>query len=268
MATPRARFAIALILVIIWAAITIVVPEWQAQGRTTLQELVTRDLAWGVAGSAAFLVAAAWLAGWHDLGLKAPGPRGWWKLLWLPALYLAVLGGLGITTGKFAAAVAVMMLANMAMVGFSEELAFRGVLWGAARRALPFWAGFVLVSAAFGLVHVLNALLTGELAAAGVQATNAFMSGSAFLALRIRTRSLLPVMAVHGLWDFTVFLVGSGAAPGPAAPAAAWQEQLTYGLMLTGPLFLYGLWLVRSEASRAGWRDDGIMDPAHPAGEP
>jgi membrane protease YdiL (CAAX protease family) len=161
MAAPRARLAIALVVVAVWAAITIVVPEWQAQGKTTLQELVTRDLAWGVAGAAAFLVAAARLAGWRDLGLKAPGPPGWWKLLWLPALYLAVLGLLGITTGRFTAAVVVMMLTNMALVGFSEELAFRGVLWGAARRALPFWAGFVLVSAAFGMVHVLNALLTG-----------------------------------------------------------------------------------------------------------
>jgi hypothetical protein len=131
---------------------------------------------------------------------------------------------------------------------------------------LPFWAGFVLVSAAFGLVHVLNALLTGELAAAGVQAINAFMSGSAFLALRIRTRSILPVMVIHGLWDFAVFLVGSGSAPHPAAPAA-WQQQITYGLMLTGPLFLYGLWLVRSEKSRAGWRDDGTLHPAHSEGE-
>lgn len=266
MSAPATRLGLAAAVVAVWAAITIVVPEWLARGTASLQEMVTRDFAWGVAGAAAFLVVTVRLAGWRDVGFKVPGPRGWWRLLWLPVLYLAALGLLGVTTGNFTAAVALMVLANMTMVGFSEELAFRGVLWGAARRALPFWAGFVLVSAAFGLVHVLNALLTGELAAAGVQAMNAFMSGSVFLALRIRTRSILPVMVIHALWDFTVFLVGSGAAPNPAAPAA-WQQQLTYGLMLTGPLFLYGLWLVRSEKSRAGWRDDATLHPAQPAGE-
>lgn len=261
------RLGIALVMVAVWAAITILVPEWQTRGTMSLQELVTREFAWGVAGAAAFLVAAMRLAGWHDMGFKAPGPRGWWKLLWLPALYLAALGLFGMTAGAFTAAAAVMVLMNMALVGFSEELAFRGVLWGAARQALPFWAGFVLVSAFFGLVHVLNALLTGELAAAGVQALNAFMSGSAFLALRIRTRSIMPTMVIHALWDFAVFLVGSGADPNPAAPAS-WQQQLTYGLMLTGPLFLYGLWLVRSERVRAGWRDDGHLSPANQTGEP
>ena len=45
-----------------------------------------------------------------------------------------------------------------------------------------------------------------------VQALNAFMSGAAYLAIRIRTRSILPIMVIHALWDFTVFLVGSGGA--------------------------------------------------------
>lgn len=179
------------------------------------------------------------------------------ELLWLPVLYLVGLGTLGVLTGRLDAATTAMVLVNTAMVGFSEELAFRGVLWGAARKAMPFWAGFLLVSAAFGSVHVFNALLTGELAAAGVQALNAFMSGVAYLAIRIRTRSILPIMAIHAAWDFAVFLAGSGADK-PAAPdPGAWQQQLLFGLILTGPLFLYGLWLVRSENARGPWRDDG-----------
>ncbi len=255
--TPQAkRLGLAIAVVAVWAAITMVVPTLLLDGKVTLQELITKNLAWGVAGAAAFLLVAVRLAGWRDMGFLAPSPPGWWKLLWLPALYLAGLAAVGVTTGKLEAGAVTMVLINTAMVGFSEELAFRGVLWGAARRALPFWGGFLLVSAAFGSVHVFNAILTGELAGAGVQALNAFMSGCAYLAIRIRTRSIIPIMVIHALWDFTVFLVGSGGSGKAAAPVDV-TEQLTFGLILTGPLFLYGLWLVRSETLRAGWRDDG-----------
>ena len=258
MTSSARRLGVALALVAIWAMITLGVPKLQLSGTATLQELVTKNLAWGVAGAAAFLVAAVWLAGWRDMGFRAPSPPGWWKLLWLPALYLSGLAAVGVTAGKLEAAAVMMVLINTAIVGFSEELAFRGVLWGAARKTLPFWGGFLLVSAAFGSVHVFNAMLTGELAAAGVQALNAFMSGAAYLAIRIRTRSILPIMVIHALWDFTVFLVGAGADKAAPDPGA-WQQQLTFGLILTGPLFLYGLWLVRSEKVRAGWRDDGVQ---------
>lgn len=268
MTIPMKRLGLAILVVAIWAAITLVVPTLLLDENTSLQELITKNLAWGVAGAAAFLVLAVVLAGWRDMGFRAPSPPGWWKLLWLPALYLAGLGVLGVTTGKLEASGVAMVLVNTAMVGFSEELAFRGVLWGAARKALPFWTGFLLVSLAFGSVHVFNAVLTGELAAAGVQALNAFMSGAAYLAIRIRTRSIIPIMVIHAVWDFVVFLAGSGADKTAAPDPALLQQQLTFGLMLTGPLFLYGLWLVRNETVRAGWRDDGKEPPAHQAGEP
>lgn len=257
MMSPSTRFAIAAGVVAVWATITLVVPTLLLDGTTTLQELITKNLAWGVAGAAVFLLVAVRLAGWRDMGFLAPSPPGWWKLLWLPALYLAGLGAFGVTSGRLDWGAVTMVLVNTAMVGFSEELAFRGVLWGAARKAMPFWGGFLVVSAAFGSVHVFNAILTGELAGAGVQALNAFMSGAAYLAIRIRTRSIIPIMVIHALWDFVVFLVGSGAT-GPAPEPASVLEQLTFGLVLTGPLFLYGIWLVRNETVRAGWRDDGL----------
>jgi len=260
MHTPMKRLALAAVTVAIWAVITLGSARLQVSSTISLQSLITSRLAWGVGSAALFLVVVAWLAGWRDLGFRKPQPwRSLW-LLWLPGLYLLALGATGIVQGHLQPAAVAMVLVNTAMVGFSEELAFRGVLWGAVRRAMPFWPGFFLVSMAFGSVHVFNAILTGELAAAGVQALNAFMSGCAYLAIRIRTRSILPIMIVHAAWDFVVFLVGSGADHA-AAPGADTGLQFVFGILLTGPLFLYGLWLVRNDQVRAGWRDDSL-DPS------
>jgi membrane protease YdiL (CAAX protease family) len=260
MNAPARRLLLAALVVAIWAAITLGSARLQVSSTISLQTLITTRLAWGVGSAGLFLVLVAWIAGWRDLGFRKPQPwRSLW-LLWLPALYLLGLGATGLITGKLQLAAVGMVLINTAMVGFSEELAFRGVLWGAVRKAMPFWPGFLIVSMAFGSVHVFNAILTGELAAAGVQALNAFMSGCAYLAIRIRTRSILPIMVIHAAWDFVVFLVGSGgdhAAPTPSDTSL----QLVFGMLLTGPLFLYGLWLVRNEQVRSGWRDDSL-DPS------
>lgn len=251
------RLIVAALTVAVWATITLGSTMLVTSSTISLQDLITSGLAWGVATAALFLVVVIWIAGWRDMGFRKPQPMSSLRLLWLPALYLIALGAVGALTGKLGLAAVLMVAINTALVGFSEELAFRGVLWGAARKALSFWPGFLLVSAAFGSVHIFNALITGEMQAAGVQALNAFMSGAAYLAIRIRTRSIIPIMVIHATWDFVVFLTGSGADSTPA-PNDAWISQLVFGLMLTGPLFLYGLWLVRNERVRAGWRDDSI----------
>lgn len=266
MKIAKARLAIALLTVAIWVTLTMGIATLQTQSTVTLQEMVTRHPAWGVASAAVFLMLVIWAMDWRDMGFKRPEPLSSLGLLWLPALYLVVLGMFGVMTGRFQVAAVAMVLLNTAMVGFSEELAFRGVLWGAARKALPFWPGFLLVSAAFGSVHILNTLITGEFAGASVQALNAFMSGVAYLAIRIRTRSIIPIMVIHAAWDFAVFMIGSGAQAAPAEPGG-WQEQLLGGLALVGPLFVYGLWLVRNERVRAGWRDDSLGTPSFIAGE-
>jgi len=74
--TPYRRLILAIITVVIWAAITLGVPILMLDSQTSLQELVTKDLAWGVAGAAIFLVAVVWLAGWRDMGFRAPSPPG------------------------------------------------------------------------------------------------------------------------------------------------------------------------------------------------
>lgn len=44
------HLALAVVAVVIWAAITLVVPTIMLDSRTSLTKLITGDLAWGVAG--------------------------------------------------------------------------------------------------------------------------------------------------------------------------------------------------------------------------
>lgn len=237
------RLLVASLAVVVWALITVFGSLAQA-GRGTLTELVSGQIALATPAAALFLVIVALLFGWRDLGFNAPRPPSSVKLFWLLGLYIGALGLIAALTKSIPLATLMIVGVNTAVVGFSEELAFRGVLWGAARKAMPFWAGVIFVSGFFGGVHVLNAMITAELGQAGIQALNAFLSGIAYLALRIRTRSLWPIMIAHWLWDMVIFVNLAGVA----APTDT-SKSLT-GILLVAPIGLYGLWLLRKREFR------------------
>ena len=255
MTATTKRLCIATVAVAIWVAITMGAGLLQVAPGTPLDKFASEQVVWGPPAAAAFLLAVIWWMGWRDQGFNAARPTHSWRLLWLPLLLLSCFVGIAILLDRpVPASVVAIVAINTMAVGFSEELAFRGVLWGAARKAMSFWPAFLLVTFLFGIVHVLNALMTGEFAAAGVQAFNAMLSGAAFLALRIRTHSIVPVMVVHWLWDLAVFVLAAGRE-GPAAVVDP-MSQLSGALMVVGPMALYGLFLIRNARVRDGWQDD------------
>jgi membrane protease YdiL (CAAX protease family) len=235
------RLAIAFVLVAIWAAITLLGGLAQA-GQGSLEDLVSRQITWATPTAALFLLVSAWLLGWRDLGLNGPRPTRSIGHLWLLAIYIVALGLLAVFTKTIPTEVLIFITINTFFVGFSEELAFRGVLWGAARKAMPFWAGVLFVSAAFGSIHILNTFITGDLGGAAMQAMNAFLSGLAYLAIRIRTRSIVPIFIAHWLWDLVVFLNASSVQSGADSGASA---NPIMGAVLVAPIALYGLWIIR-----------------------
>ncbi|WP_160292411.1 CPBP family intramembrane glutamic endopeptidase [Sphingopyxis fribergensis] len=91
---------------------------------------------------------------------------------------------------------------------------------------------------------MLNVLITGDLPAALIQAVAAFMSGVMSLALRIRTGSLYPLIIVHALWDFSLFVGLPASAATEAAPTLS-STAIVAPVQLVFPLFLYGLSLMR-----------------------
>ena len=111
---------------------------------------------------------------------------------------------------------------------------------------MTIWKAILLSCILFGLIHALNVFLTGDLTAALLQAVAALMSGVLFMALRIRTGSLYPLIIVHALWDFSLF-VGLSAHPSAAIKTASALPPIAMAapVLLVLPLFLYGLFLMR-----------------------
>jgi uncharacterized protein len=241
------RLGLAVAAVVVWAVITVWGGLLQS-GHGSLGALVSQRVVLATPVAALFLLVVAKRMGWNDLGLHGPRPSGSTWLLWPIGVYIILFVAIASLNHHFVFPALAFVAINTAFVGFSEELAFRGVLWGAARKAMAFWPGMLLVSALFGSVHLLNGFITGQFAEAAKQAFTAFLSGFGYLALRIRTRSLWPMMIGHWLWDLSVFLSASGTT----APAAAdgGPNKLLYGAALVAPVALYGLWLLRKPEYR------------------
>lgn len=98
------------------------------------------------------------------------------------------------------------------LVGFTEELATRGLLLVGLRSGLSeVWVWF-LTSALFALMHLVNAFIGQGLGPTLQQAGLAFGAGTIFYILRRVTGSLIWAMVLHGLWDFSTFAVSHGTA--------------------------------------------------------
>lgn len=120
-------------------------------------------------------------------------------------------------------------------VAIPEEVAFRGVLDAALRRHLGPGAATACGAAAFGAWHALGAATlardntglgrvlgsgrSGAAAGVGGAVLTTALAGLGFLALRRRTGSVLPGIAVH--WALNAAgAVAAGRAPGPAGTSA------------------------------------------------
>ncbi len=138
---------------------------------------------------------------------------------------------------------------------------FRGVLFSALSTRLRLWLAIAVTTVLFGSVHLLNFLVIGDLPITVTQAIAAAMSGTLFIAIRLRTGSLYPAIAFHALWDFGTLMAvakvlsmpgaSGGAAMGAAAGGSPGVATLLLPIGLLLPNFLYALFLLR-RCSNAG----------------
>jgi len=153
------------------------------------------------------------LLGWHDLaGFAGPidraGLRSFYAALLVPAAILMILAVGLMTDGKTASPLRVIMiiLSLNAMVGLSEELLFRGILFGALRQKHRLITAIVISSLIFGLIHIVNLGAGQSGSATAYQIFNAALLGAVFCAILLQTNSLWPPIALHMIWNSYVML--------------------------------------------------------------
>jgi len=194
----------------------------------------------GILGTLALTARWGW---WHQLfheELRLTWPR--WRWL-IPALFvLSICTTLIVAPwGDWNAGLVLLILGGTLMVGFGEEIVFRGYLLVAARSRYSEKGAWFLTSALFGLFHGFNIILGQGVAATVQQVIAAFIIGGSLYLVRRISGLLVVGMLIHGFWDFSSFIgAGRGEDTGgiPKGVAAA---PFTYGLMIVTIVVLFGL---------------------------
>lgn len=173
----------------------------------------------------ALLTTLGW---WRVVGFNCPGQWRALRLLWLPAAVVLVLPCLkGIALPG--AGTLAFWIVGYSLTGFYEETLMRGVILRVLRPRGPVQA--VLISAAlFGLLHVTNLVLRNP-AIVLAQMVGAATEGVGLAALRLRTNTLWPVIAIHALEDLLLHVSRL-----PVIPVNVVQSII---------FFAYGLYLLR-----------------------
>lgn len=249
------RLVISLVVLVVYLSIIMIGAKIEVGSGTMSQaEMISRQISISLVIGFVFLSSVVAFFGWHrEAGLTPIRSYKSLLILWLPALFILGFFTVAFLVGLPTPQAFLFVAVNTLLVGVSEELAFRGILFSGARAALEPIGAIFLTSIIFGAVHVLNGITTGNWAGATVQATAAAMSGLLFIAILIRTGSIIPAMIVHWLWDFGIFALGSRNGHHPA-PVAAEDPGLfsTLGpILFVLPNFLFGLWLLRGVGSKS-----------------
>ena len=188
----------------------------------TSAESTWRGAVMDLAVGAVLLTITTWLLGWWKPALfERKRSHHKWPIF-VPALMLvvAIVNLFNTDWSRFDASFLLSLLALGIAVGFCEELMSRGLLLTAFRSRLPEVWVWLLTSVLFGAMHLVNAALGAPVVNTLGQVVLAAMTGTSFYIVRRVTGSLIWAMALHGIWDISVFSVGF------APIGAAWTLSL------------------------------------------
>lgn len=245
------RVYISLGVFIAWVAITLSAIFFQnipnnISADQIMFELVSTKIAWHTFLAAIFLFIVIKFFKWNDIGLNTK-PQSLFKVLWFPSLYLLIFLGLILTSeSSLNSTVIVFIFLNSLLVGISEELMFRGILFQALNKIASFWTTIFAISLSFGAIHTLNVLTTGDLMGAISQALSTTIIGFALMAIYLRTNSIWVAIFFHCIWDTLIFILIHGLAQ-TSDSSSSIESGINMGvLIIFAPMFIYGLIMLRS----------------------
>lgn len=194
------------------------------------------------------------LGWWGRAGFTAP--RRWRQMhLLLPLVALVLVSAVVQGRWLIDLPTALLVVGLMLVVGFAEEALFRGVILEAlrARGTVTAVIGSALL---FAALHAMNAV-TGEGVVVIVQILSALGIGFAFAAVRLRTGTLVPLIAIHA----AINVAGYAATNGDALNAPMGPVQLGVELGLAAAMAVYATLLI-VRMPRAGTVSDGGLAAA------
>ena len=202
-------------------------------------------LFWGLAILLA-VVLLVWTGLWREAGFNRPTKKNL-RLLWFPFFVGALTLSGGAFVSGFDAIVSAFLMVLVAVL--AEELLFRGLLWRALVPGGPVVA-MILTSLLAGALALGRAATDGPWPEAVRITALTVCGGFTYAALRWRTGSLLPVIAVHAAFALAVDIATLGTV----------TYRITMLLSTLGFVF-YGLFLLRNRRVR----DDGGLAGPKPA---
>lgn len=196
-------------------------------------------------------------------GVAGFTPPRQWKALWLvwPLVLLSLVNLWSLVDGSLVLdtsrpGLILLYLCLVLAIGFCEEVMGRGVVlsvmlqkWGGSRRGI--YLAVLVSGALFGVAHIFR-LIRGELPLLSslTQMVYSLFFGVVFAACVLRNNSIWPMVVMHAAVDLGGSMLRDIAVGGPvnAAVANSTVAEAVTSVVITLPLFLYGLFILRRVA--------------------
>lgn len=175
---------------------------------------------------------------WKAVGFKPLRQRGdlFYFILPLVPMVFNMIPGVEIKGFVYVSEVFAITL----LVGFAEEVIFRGLMLQALR-PLGHWRAVIISALLFGLAHALNALAGKSVLDGAIQIFYAAGIGFGYAALALKKNVLWPLVLTHFLTDFAYFVQKPGLEFTPF-----WQAFIVAGLAVV--FTVYGVCVMRNKS--------------------
>jgi len=188
---------------------------------------------------AVLLVVVTSIFGWWGPVLRDRRRAGGWVIAIPIIVVIAVLAGIDYQNlSELDSELILWIGIAVALVGFCEELVYRGLEVVSFRSSLKEVHVWLWSSVAFSLLHSINYFLGQGLGSTIQQVVITFMIGSGFYIARRATGMLIVPMVMHLLWDYSSFTQSEGHT---IAALMQWVALIAVIVGLTaGRKFLFG----------------------------